>query len=348
MKSVLRITMAVLILAALAAGLVWGYLAGRSEQAAEAESDAPIESASRMTHVNGKTVLVFDREAQRANGIAVAVLAADRRAAASKANGVVVELQPLLDLQVRLNAALMDRARARAVSQASQAEYRRLLDLNRGEENVSEKAVEAARAAAQSDTAVLQNVQQALVVLKNSMQLHWGAVVAGWLQQGSPQLDALLAQRAFLLQVTATDGDGQPPPAQATAQLPGGGHVSARLIAALPQLDPRLQMPSYLYVVSAHPGLVPGLNLSVSLPSGPLRNGVVIPYSAIVWWQGSAWCYVERPPGMFTREQVPTTNPAPAGWFVSEGIAPAARVVTEGAQTLLSEEFRAQIQSDED
>ena len=348
MKSVLRITMAVLILAAIAAGLVWGYLAGRSEQAAEAESDAPIESASRMTHVNGKTVLVFDQEAQRASGIAVAALATDRRAAAGKANGVVVELQPLLDLQTSYNAALMDIVRARAASQASQAEYNRLLGLNRGEANVSEKAVETARAAAEIDAAVLRNAQQALVALKNSMRLHWGAVVAGWLQRGSPQLDALLAQRAFLLQVTAADGVSRPAPALATAQLPGSGHVSARLIAALPQLDPRLQVPSYLYVVSAHPGLVPGLNLSVSLPSGRLRNGVVIPYSAIVWQQGFAWCYVERSPGMFTREEVPTTNPAPAGWFVSEGIAPAARVVTEGAQTLLSEEFRAQIQSDED
>jgi len=348
MKSALRIAIALLILAGIAGGLVWGFLAGRSEQAAEAESDAPIEAASRVTHENGKTVLAFDPPAQRANGIVLVTLGADKRSAASQANGVVSQLQPLLDLKTSYNTALMDIAKARAASQASQAEYNRLLGLNQEGQNVSEKAIETARAAAESDAAVLENAQQSLVVLKSSMQLHWGTVVAGWLVQGSPQLDALLAQRIFLLQVTATAGASQLAPAQAIVQLPDGAHTSAQLVGTLPQLDPRLQAPSYLYIVSAHPGLVSGINLPVSLPAGPARGGVVVPYSAIVWWQGRAWCYVEGTPGKFSREEVPTTNPAPAGWFVSEGIPAGTRAVTAGAQTLLSEEFRSQIQTDED
>lgn len=349
MKSILRMTIVLFVLLGIAGGLVWGFLASRSEQAAEADSDAPIEAASRVTHDDGKTILTFDAQAQRANGIVVAALNADRRAAAGvEANGVVLQLQPLLDLKTSYNTAQMDIAKARATSQASQAEYKRLLGLNRGGENVSEKSVETARAAAESDSAALENAQQALAVLKSSMQLHWGTVVASWLEQGSPQLDELLAQRAFLLQVTAAAGASQPSPAQAMAQLPDGTHVSAHLIAELPQLDPRLQAPSYLYIVFAHPGLIPGMNLSVSLPSGPVRNGVVVPYSAIVWWQGSAWCYVEESAGKFARVEVQTMNPAPAGWFVSGGVQAGARVVTAGAQTLLSEEFRSQIQTDED
>ncbi len=348
MKSILRMTIVLFVLLGIAGGLVWGFLASRSEQAAEADSDAPIEAASRVTHDDGKTILTFDAQAQRANGIVVAALTADRRAVAAEANGVVLQLQPLLDLKTSYNTAQMDIAKARATSQASQAEYKRLLGLNQGGENVSEKSVETARAAAESDSAALENAQQALAVLKSSMQLHWGTVVASWLERGSPQLDELLAQRAFLLQVTAAAGASQPSPAQAMAQLPDGTHVSAHLIAELPQLDPRLQAPSYLYIVFAHPGLIPGMNLSVSLPFGPVRNGVVVPYSAIVWWQGSAWCYVEESAGKFARVEVQTMNPAPAGWFVSEGIAPGTRVVASGAQTLLSEEFRSQIQTDED
>jgi len=348
MKSVLRITMIFVVLLGIAGGLLWGFLASRSEQAAEADSDTPIEAASRVTHEGGKTILSFDEQAQRANGIVVAALSADRRAAAAQANGVVLQLQPLLDLKTSYNTAQMDIAKAHAASQASQAEYKRLLGLNQGGENVSEKSVETAQAQAENDTAVLKNAEQSLVVLKDSMLLHWGTTVAGWLQHGSPQLDALLVQRAFLLQVTATSGASQSAPAQAMAQLPGGTHISAQLVGILPQLDPRLQAPSYLYIVSAHPGLIPGMNIPVSLPAGPKRSGVVIPYSAIVWWQGSAWCYIEESQAKFTRVEVPTTNPAPAGWFVSEGFAPGIRVVTAGAQTLLSEEFRSQIQTDED
>jgi hypothetical protein len=125
-------------------------------------------------------------------------------------------------------------------------------------------------------------------------------------------------------------------------------HSSAHLISVLPQLDPRLQAPSLLYSVAAHPGLIPGISVAVFLPSGPERNGWLVPRSAVVWWQGKAWCYVEESPGKFTRRTVATSNPIPNGWFVTEGIDPDARVVTVGAQTLFSEEFRSQIQADQD
>ncbi|MDE3163854.1 MAG: hypothetical protein KGL64_11390 [Acidobacteriota bacterium] len=131
-------------------------------------------------------------------------------------------------------------------------------------------------------------------------------------------------------------------------QLPGGTHVEAHLLSSLPQLDPRLQAPSFLYTVGAHPGLVPGMNLAVALPAGPQRSGVIVPDSAVVWWQGQAWCYVEASAGKFTRVEVPTGNAAPGGWFVSQGIPPGTYVVVEGAQTLLSEEFHSTIQTDED
>lgn len=348
MKPILRILVVCVVVLGIAGGLIWGFRSGRSEQAAEEERDAPVEAPSRVAAEGGKTVLSFDEQAQRANGIAVTTLAADRRSAETQATGVVLQLQPLLDFKTSYNAALMDIAKARAAANASQAEYRRLSQLNQGGQNVSEKSVETARAASESDTAVFENAEQSLTVLKSSIPLHWGAVVAGWLQQGSPQLDALLAQRAYLLQVTAMNPGAWTAPSEAIAHLPDGAHASAHLISTLPQLDARLQAPSFLYSVAAHPGLIPGINLPVFLPSGPARRGVIVPYSAVVWWQGQAFCYVEEQKGKFTREQVSTADPTPTGWFVSEGIATGARVVTAGAQTLLSEEFRSQIQPDRD
>jgi hypothetical protein len=348
MKPVLRTIALCAIAFGIAGGLIWGFLAGRKEQTAEAQREAPVQAPSRVATEGGKTVLTFDEQSQHANRIAVTALASERRSAETQATGVVLQLQPLLDLKTSYNAAVMDIAKARAAAEASQAEYQRLLQLNQGGQNVSEKAVETARAASESDTAVLRNSQQSLAVLKSSLQLHWGATVANSLEQGSPQLDALFAQRTYLLQVTATSDAAGTASSNAMVQFRDGAHADAHLISALPQLDPRLQAPSFLYTVSAHPSLVPGINLPVFLPSGSLHSGVIVPYSAVVWWQGHAWCYVEEQPGKFTREEVFMANPTPAGWFQSEGIAMGARVVTAGAQTLLSEEFRSQIQADQD
>lgn len=348
MKPILRNTIAAVILLCVCGGLAWVFFAGHSAQAADADSDAPIEAPSRVAQDSGRTVLSFDADAQRDNGIVVNTLTAEDRAGTAQATAVVLQMQPFLDLKATYNAASMEISKARAAARASTMEYKRLEQLNSGSDNVSLKSVEAARAQAESDAAVLQNAQQTMAVLKDSMQLHWGGAVANWLQQGSPQLSELMAQRLYLLQVTATGGGNTRPPAYAMLQLPDGSHAPAHLISALPQVDLRLQAPSFLYTIAAHPGVTPGMNLSVALPAGPMRKGVVVPYSAIVWWQGNAWCYLEEKPDKFTREVVATGNPAPAGWFVSEGMPAGARVVTKGAQTLLSEEFRSQIQSDED
>ena len=348
MKPFLRLLTVCLIVAGIAGGLVWGFLAGRSEQTAEAKNEAPVEAPSRVAWEDGKSVLTFDQQAQQANGIAVSALAGDRRRTEVKANAVVLQLQPLLDLKTSYNSALMDIAKARAAAQSSQTEYQRLRQLNQGGQNVSDKAVEAARAASESDAAVFENAEQSMAVLRSSLPLHWGPTLARWLEQGSPQLDELLTQRMVLLQVTAVNAGAWAAPAQATVELPDGHHGSVHLVSTLPQVDARLQAPSFLYAASAHSGLIPGISLSLFLPSGPARNGVLVPYPAIVWWQGRAWCYVEESPTKFTREEISTANPAPAGWFVSEGISPGSHVVTAGAQTLLSEEFRSQIQADQD
>ena len=348
MKPFLRILIACLIVAAIAGALVWGFLAGRKEQAAEAEREAPIQAASRVTAENGETILSFDQAAQKANGIVTAALAQSRISLEAEGNGVVLQLQPLLDLKTSYNSAQMDIVKSRATARASESEYERLRQLNANGKNASEKAVEAALATADSDDAVMRNAEQSLAILRGSAKLRWGPVVANWLEQGSPQLDALLGQRAVLLQVTTVNAAGSTAPAQATVQMPDGAHASVHLISTLPQVDPRLQAPSFLYTASAHPGLIPGINLPVFLPAGPARNGAIVPYGAVVWWQGRAWCYMEESPGKFIREEVSTANPASTGWFVSQSIAAGARIVIAGAQTLLSEEFRSQIQADQD
>ena len=348
MKSITSAVIVSAVIFALAGGLIWGFIAGRADKAAEAESEAPVQASSRVKSENGHTVLSFDTSAQKANGILTTALSPTKQQIENQATGVVMQLQPLLDLKASFNPLATDLIRARANSRASQAEYERLRQLNQDGKNASDKAVEAARATAENDAALVQNAQQAITVLQGSALLHWGPVVAGWLEGNSPQMDALLMQRRFLLQVTAMTATRFSAPKRAIVQLADGTEAQADFVSILPQLDPRLQVPSLLYEIAAHPGLVPGMNLNVFLAFGPLERGAIIPSGAVVWSQGSAWCYVEESPGEFVRTAVQTSNPVSGGWFVTEGIDPNARVVTSGAQTLLSEEFRSQIQSDQD
>ncbi|MGH9354748.1 MAG: multidrug transporter, partial [Terriglobia bacterium] len=100
-----------------------------------------------------------------------------------------------------------------------------------------------------------------------------------------------------------------------------------------------------LYMARSYPVLEPGMNLVAQLPAGRRLRGVLIPHAAVEWWQGQAWVYVQTVPGRYARRPVPTDEPLEGGYVATRGFAPGEDVVTRGAQELLSEEFRSQIQA---
>ena len=68
-------------------------------------------------------------------------------------------------------------------------------------------------------------------------------------------------------------------------------------------------------------------------------KGLIVPTSAVVWSEGKAWVYQQTAADHFTRRAVPTDIPVEKGFFVAEGFSPGDKLVTRGAQALLSEEL---------
>ncbi len=87
--------------------------------------------------------------------------------------------------------------------------------------------------------------------------------------------------------------------------------------------------------------LVPGFTEDTRRKHTP---GVVVPESAVVWLDGRAWAYLQKGRERFIRQEVATNHPVGKGWFVTKNFQAGDYVVVQGAQLLLSEEFRAQIQ----
>jgi hypothetical protein len=351
MKRTLKVSVAALLAAAALAALVWSFIGGRKERTAEAQREAPVSGPSRVSSENGLAVLTFDESAQRQNGIRTAILKLVAHQTELPALGVILQLQSLIDLRTSYSTATAQMRKAEAAANASKTEYERLRGLNLNGKSASDKAVEAARAQWESDQATLHNAEDSLSLQKSGVLQHWGKTVAEWLFDDSPEFNRLLTQNEVLIQVTLPVGAAGTPET-VLLDSPDGKLIPARFVSPLPQLDPRLQGRSLLYTTVTRPGLglIPGLSVSVHLPEGPFRRGVVIPYSAIVWLQGQPWCYVEQQTGRFVRREVPASNPRPEGFFVLAGFSAGSRIVTTGAQTLLSEEFRSQIQvlGDED
>ena len=129
--------------------------------------------------------------------------------------------------------------------------------------------------------------------------------------------------------------------------------VTARLVGIGAEVDSVTRSPVYMYrFVGGWPSARPGLPVVATVRDrGPGAGAVVtsgaqtlfVPNDAIVQWNALAWVYVEREPRHYRRVRVLTDRPTSGGYLMPVGaLKPGDRVVTRGAQQLLSQEFGAQ------
>ena len=62
-----------------------------------------------------------------------------------------------------------------------------------------------------------------------------------------------------------------------------------------------------------------------------------IPDSALIWWEGNAWVYLEQTPGRFIKKLV-VIQSFKQHYYVISGLSFPVKIVTQGAQLLLSQE----------
>ena len=84
-----------------------------------------------------------------------------------------------------------------------------------------------------------------------------------------------------------------------------------------------------------------GERLLARAPLGAAAAGVVIPFAAVLISGDKYWCYIEEKPGLFVRTEIDAGMPTDEGYFVRDGIAAGARVVTTSAGQLLARELGA-------
>ncbi len=338
----------VLVIGGLTVGVTWGYLEGRSERAIEADQDRPIKAPQRVSLVNGEPVITLDLATQRNSGIATITLAKAPHQAQVQAYGMVIDLQQLTDLSNSYANAKAQLGTVQAKLNASRAEYERSQKLYENRQLISAAQLQTAEAAFRVDEANLTAAQSLVQTLAATAQQTWGIVLGRAVVDSAPMLSGLVERRDILIQVTLAPGESvSEPPMTALIQADNGLRTTARFVSLAPKTDPRIQGVSFLYIAPAQSGLLPGMNILAFLSSGSMVDGTTVPAPAIVWWQGRAWIYVRNSPETFVRREITTDTPAPTGGYVVKGLTANAEVVTQGAQMLLSEEFRSQVQVEE-
>ncbi|HYR58964.1 MAG TPA: hypothetical protein VEO95_10055 [Chthoniobacteraceae bacterium] len=323
MKALRSLVLFVLFVAAFGAVVWWG-LHRRDHD----EKDAKDE---KEKHEPG--VVKIDVETQKRLGLAIAPLKPAQHKPAVAANGRVIDPSPLVALDG-------DLATATAALDASKAAEERARGLFQTGENVARKTFETAQAQLVTDQTHVQ-------ALRRKLALEWGDAFAE-LDNGArgKLIDELVRGALALVRVDVPAGQaiGESPKAARVAVIGREGEpLDAAQITPATLVDPKTQTQGYLLRVEHPPfALHPGAAVTawLELP-GEAQAGVVVPRSAIVYFGGAAWIYVQREEDEFERRKIALDQPVAEGVFVAGQFKGDEKTAVTGAQLLLAEEQKS-------
>jgi hypothetical protein len=314
----------------------------------DTDEEEAVKTPSHVSVQNGITVVSLDVATQAREGIRVESLNETSSRTELRAVSVILSVSGLAALRNSYVAARTKLERDRVDLATSRSQYDRTKTLYDENQNMSLQAMQSTEATFRNNQAQVAADEQDANLQLDTIRQSWGSVVEKWVSSNSTTLNAVLDQGEFLVQVVFPPGEVAVAPRTLSVTAPGNQSVQAQLVSPMPQVNAQIQGVSYLYLIPSRPGLAIGMNLAVLVPVGHSVKGIFVPQGAIVWWQGKAWVYEATSPTTFTRREVLTENSVSGGDFVPGSIfTPGTKVVTAGAQALLSEEFRSQIQQEE-
>jgi len=239
-----------------------------------------------------------------------------------------------------------DLAAAEAALAASRAENERTQKLLAAGENTSRKAAETAEAQFRGDEIKADGLRRRALI-------EWGALLPA--QDPAKRrafVEQLVHGDATLIRVELLPGDSfgeQPQKARVVVLGRESQPIETTSITAATDVDAKTQAQGFILRVDQSPfPLRPGMALTAWLElTQPPRAGFAIPRSAVLRHDGRAWIYVQEEEEKFVRKAVVLDTPLDGdkGWFIAGeggGIKADDLLVVTGAQSLLSEELKAQ------
>jgi multidrug efflux system membrane fusion protein len=237
-----------------------------------------------------------------------------------------------------LAALVSEWAVARAAAHASDQDLERTKILHK-QNTASVRALQSAESTAERD-------RLSVEAIRDRISLSWGRVIARR-PDLSGLLGALTAQDRVLVRVELPAGEAPTAPphrARLAALSDTEKTIEAEFLGPVPATDPQLQGQGFLFLTHHNAlNLTPGAAVTAYLElGGEALSGVWVPASALLRYDSRLWVYTQHSETSFVRTPVVLGPPGPNGWLITQGVRPDDKVVTQGAQVLLSEELKPQ------
>lgn len=316
------------------------------------EQEEEIESADRVTEADGISIVSLSPAVQKNSGISTARVEAMSYQDEIRSFGTVMPIDDLISAKTEISNLKVQRAASYTSKKQYQIQYDRMKVLNADDKNVSDLAVQQARASLNNNNANIRSASLQIQNLEASIKLKWGALLANAAlgKQASPLFNKLLSRQSALIKISLPFNAADPKTGDVIEITPLNGDkpIKATYVSAAATSDNNGAGKTFYYSAPAD-SLRTGMRVHVhaSASESSASDGIVIPSNAVVWYAGTPWAYFKQDDEQFVRKPISADTEVDTGWF-NIGFDAGSEVVTKGAQLLLSEEFKYLIKNEND
>ncbi len=265
--------------------------------------------------------------------------------------GKVLNPVPLIEFRKQYQITAAQYTAAREQFNISQKKLSRLKNLHQNKA-ISTRKLQQQLSQWQTDKSRLNQIVIQLEMLKSINRLQWGEKLTGWFTGTTDTaIEKILTRKEQLLQIVMPYPLKQQDTIN-TIQVSARGDrnrtYSARFVSLSPKVDPFSQGQQFFFL-SSNPELQIGMNITawVSQPTMN-RRGMLIPRSALIWHLNQSFVYIKTDDETFIHRNIDHLIKVSDGYFIGTAIRENEEFVSQGAQMLLSHEFRSQIPDEDD
>ncbi|WP_339778472.1 hypothetical protein [uncultured Methylophaga sp.] len=268
-----------------------------------------------------------------------------------RAMAVVIPTRELQLAHSRCSEAKMNLRMAKVNEQGMSKELSRLKTLKKATGSVASKEVNYAQTNLSLAQTESELKQQLLENCHAEVRQQWPQPIADWVINGGEEFNLLMSREQSIIKVTLPPKQSLNPNVDTVRwQQPyqQNNVGQAQRLAAAISVDPVLSGETWFFLNKSS-SLQEGAKLQVWVPTEQgAFSAVLIPYQSVIWYAGQPWAYLHMDEKRFQRISLLNGHDSVEGMYLQQGFHPGDAVVTSGAQTLLSEEFKWQIHDEDD
>lgn len=326
-----------------------GYVISR--HTSEEENDLTETARSGVKMINGRLAVHLPETVQQQADIKLEKLEQAEYRKELHAVALVIDIQPLVKLRSDIREIQTGIKMAETALQVSSREYERLKLLHEEASNISDKDLQQSKLQWMSDELELQGKRNRFDDLKDESIQTWGSELTEQIINNSDIVQRLIERKLLLLLVTIENNQPLPEGAD-TATISQHGRPEftgeAYFLARALHVDSKTLGQTYLFYTPAV-SLRTGQYIDAWITAdNNLQQGVYIPPQAVIWYVDKPWVYQKTGKHSFVRKEVKDFAVTRQGWFVRNEFQGGDEIVIQGAQMLLSEEFRWSIPDEDD